>query len=148
MGKVSSMLHASFKCVSRKFQESFMGVLREVSKKLSRWLKEVFELFRWSFHGVFRKFQGCCKKFSMWKFKGCVGSISRVFKKNFRGCFRSVIRVLEATTKGVCQRSYRSVWNFRDVLGKFHGWHREISRVFPECFIGDSSLLSQFQGEF
>ena len=34
------------------------------------------------------------------------------------------------------------------VLGNFHGCHREISRVFQECFTGDSSLLSQFQGEF
>ena len=38
--------------------------------------------------------------------------------------------------------------NFRGVLGKFHGCHREISRVFQECFTGDSSLLSQFQWEF
>ena len=38
--------------------------------------------------------------------------------------------------------------NFRGVLGKFHGCHREISRVFQECFTDDSSLLSQFQWEF
>ena len=37
--------------------------------------------------------------------------------------------------------------NFRGVLGKFHGCLREISRVFQECFTGDSSLFSQFQGE-
>ena len=38
--------------------------------------------------------------------------------------------------------------NFQGVLGKFHGCQREISRVFPECFTGDSSLLSQFQVDF
>ena len=38
--------------------------------------------------------------------------------------------------------------NFQGVLGKFHGCHREISRVFQECFTGDSSLLSQFKGSF
>ena len=34
---------------------------------------------------------------------------------------------------------------FQGALGKFHGCHREISRVFQECF---TSLLSQLQGEF
>ena len=38
--------------------------------------------------------------------------------------------------------------NFRGVLGKFHGCHREITRVFLECFTGVSSRLSQFQGCF
>ena len=38
--------------------------------------------------------------------------------------------------------------NSRGVSGKFHGCHREITRVFLECFTGVSRLLSQFQGEF
>ena len=38
--------------------------------------------------------------------------------------------------------------NFQGVLEKFHGCHSEISRVFQKCCTGDSSLLSQFHGEF
>ena len=38
--------------------------------------------------------------------------------------------------------------NFRGALRKFHGCHREITRVFLECFTGVSSRLSQFQGCF
>ena len=38
--------------------------------------------------------------------------------------------------------------NFEGVSKNFRGVLREISRVFQECFTGDSSLFSQFQGEF
>ena len=38
--------------------------------------------------------------------------------------------------------------NFGGVLGNFHGCNRDILRVFQECFTGDSSLISQIQGEF
>ena len=62
------------------------------------------------------------------------------------------LRVSEATSKGVCQRSFAAYGNFegvsknfRGVLGKFHGCHREIIRVFQEYFTGDLSLLNQFQ---
>ena len=34
--------------------------------------------------------------------------------------------------------------NLQVVLGK---GHRKISRVFQECFKGDSSILSKFQGK-
>ena len=64
---------------------------------------EVLDLFRGNFHGVFRKFQGCCKKFLVWKFKGCVESISRVFRETFEGVSEVFLRVLEVTSKGVCQ---------------------------------------------
>ena len=86
----------SFKGVSRKFQESFKGLVREfwvsfkgISKKFWEWFTEVLELFIWSFHSVFRKFQGWCKKSSVWKFKGCVESIKRFFKK-LSGVFQGV----------------------------------------------------------
>ena len=55
-------------------------------------------------------------------------------------CVKEVIEVY-GNFEGVSMK-------IRGVLGKFHGCHREISRVFQECFTGDSSLLSQFQGEF
>ena len=48
-------------------------------------------------------------------------------------CVKEVIEVYE-NFEGVSK-------NFRGVLGKFHGCHREISRVFQECFMGDSSLF-------
>ena len=95
------------------------------------------------------------QKVSVWEFKGCVESISRVFQVTFKGVSGVFLRVFEATSKGVYQRSYWSVWKFwrcfkeyLRCLGKFHGCHREISRMLQECFTGDSSLLSQFQGEF
>ena len=55
-------------------------------------------------------------------------------------CVKEVIEVY-GNLEGVSK-------NFQGVLGKFHGCHREISRVFQECFTDDSSLLSQFQWEF
>ena len=83
-----------------------------------------------------------------------VESIPRVFQETFEGVSGVFSRVFEASSKVVCQRSYGSPWkfegvskNFRGVLGQFHGCHREISRVFQECFTSDSSLSSQFQGE-
>ena len=92
---------------------------------------------------------------SFWCGSWCVESISRVFQETFDGVSGVVLRVFEASSKGVCQRSYWSVWKFwrcfkefSRCLGKFHGCHREISRMLQECFTGDSSLLSQFQGEF
>ena len=61
-------------------------------------------------------------------------------KQAQKECVKEVIEVF---------RNFEGVsTNFRGVLGNCHGCHREISRVFQECFTGDSSLLSQFQGEF
>ena len=58
------------------------------------------------FPWCFKEFQGCCKKFLVWKCKVCVESISRVFKENFEGVSGVFLRVFEASSKGVCQRSY------------------------------------------
>ena len=58
------------------------------------------------FPWCFRKFQGCYKKVSVWKFKGCVESISRGFQETFKGVSGVFLKVFEATSKGVCQRSY------------------------------------------
>ena len=84
----------------------------------------------------------------MWKFKGCFESISRVFQKTFEGVSGVFLRVFEATSKECVKEVIEVYGNFEGVLGKFNGCHREISTVFQECFTGDSSLLSRFQGEF
>ena len=71
------------------------------------------------------------------------------FSRNFQGCFRSVLRCLKQAPKE-CVKEVIEVYgnfegvskNFQGVLGKFHGCLREISRVFQECFTGDSSLFS------
>ena len=54
----------------------------------------------------FKEFQRCCKKFLVWKCKGCVEIISRVFKENVEGVAGVFLRVFEASSKGVRQRSY------------------------------------------
>ena len=51
-------------------------------------------------------FKGVAKSFSVCKFKGCVESISRGFQETFKGVLGVFLRVFEATSKGVCQRSY------------------------------------------
>ena len=61
-------------------------------------------------------------------------------KQLAKECVKEVIEVY-GNFEGVSKNS-------RGVLGKFHGCHREITRVFLECFTGVSRLLSQFQGEF
>ena len=55
----------------------------------------------------------------------------------FQECVKEVIEVY-GNFEGVSK-------NFRGVLGKFHGCHREISRVVQECFMVDSSHFSKFQ---
>ena len=40
--------------------------------------------------------------FSLWKFKGCVESISRGFQETFKGVSGVFLRVFEASFKGVC----------------------------------------------
>jgi len=55
-------------------------------------------------------------------------------------CVKEVIEVY-GNLEGVSK-------DFQGVLGKFHGCHREISRVFQECFTEDLRLLNQFQWEF
>ena len=137
----------SFKVVSRKFQESFKGVLREfwgsfkgVSKKFWGWFKEVLELFRLSFHGVFRKFQGCFNKFSVWKFKGCVESIKRGFQETFRGVFKGVWSKLQKSVSKkllkcmeilkVFQRIFKVFWeSFMGAAGRFLGCSKSVSQV-------------------
>ena len=76
----------SFKGVSRKFQEAFKGVLREFQahfKEVLRMIQGSFRAVQIKFPWCFKEFQGCCKKFLVWKCKVCVESISRVFKENF-----------------------------------------------------------------
>ena len=50
-------------------------------------------------------------------------------------CVKEVIKVY-GKFEGVSK-------NFQGVLGKFYGCLREISRLFQECFTGDSSLFSR-----
>ena len=42
-------------------------------------------MFRCSFHGVLRKYQGCCKKVLGVEVSGCVESISWLFQERFEG---------------------------------------------------------------
>ena len=68
-----------------------------------------------------------------WKFKGCVGSISRVFQETFEGVSGGFLGCLKQPPKE-CVKEVIEVYgnfegvskNFQGVLGKFHGCHREI----------------------
>ena len=55
---------------------------------------------------VFLEISRMCKKFLVWKFNGCVESISRVFQETFEGVSGLFLMVFEASSKGVCQTSY------------------------------------------
>ena len=48
--------------------------------------------------------KGVAKKFSVWKFQGCVESISRVFQESFEGVSGVFLRVFEASSKGVSKQ--------------------------------------------
>ena len=50
-------------------------------------------------------FKGGAKSFQF-DSKGCVESIKRVFQDTFRVVSGVFLRVFEASSKGVCQRSY------------------------------------------
>ena len=46
-------------------------------------------------------FKGVAKKFSVWKFQGCVEGISRLFQESFEGVSGVFLRVFEASSEGV-----------------------------------------------
>ena len=71
------------------------------------------------FPWCFRKFQGCYKKVSVWKFKGCVESISRGFQETFKGVSGVFLRVFEATQRSVSKKLLKCM---------------EILKVFPRIF--------------
>ena len=81
-------------------------------------------------------FKGVAKSFRCGSLRGVLKALKGFFKK-LSGLF---LRVFEASSKGVCQRSYWSAWKFRcfkeflKCLKKVSWVPREISRVFQECF--------------
>ena len=94
---VSRKSNGCFNEVSRMFHESLMDrKFQGRLKKISRVLQE----------GDLREFQECFKKFLVWKFKGCVERISRLFQETFEGVSGVFLMVFEASSKGVCQTSY------------------------------------------
>ena len=100
----------SFKGISRKFQESLKGVVREFLMN-KRYFKEVLRMIYGCFRVIYMKFPWCFKKVSSvlhksfwcvsWMFQGFVESISRVNQDSFEGVSGVCLRVFEASSKGV-----------------------------------------------
>ena len=76
-------------------------------------------------------------------------TVSREIQEGFEevpGCLMKFSRVCQVIE---VYGNFKDVSkNIRGILGKCHGCHREICRVFQECFPSDSSILGKFQRKF